>query len=196
MRYKEFGLIRVGQTHPRSLDTEGAEFLWCADSLELMLTFKEPSLLERWAVTSGIFEVTLNVIEQIPFLCFRIFQVNDSEQFNHPKSATLVLPWQECPFHLVQVEPDRLPAFEYVMQNPESGLPITVVLTDLETATVKAVRQLKLNPFFSRSLVDALLSSFPYYTTHSYPEAVDRVFAQFPTNTIGDTTRIRCRSGD
>lgn len=159
------------------------------------MTFKDPSLLEQWAVESGIFEVTLNVIDHIPFLCFRIFQVKPQQ--THPsKLATLVLPWQECPFHLAQVDPDHLPAFEQVRRNPELRLPITAVLTDLETARVRAVRQFNLNPFFSQSLVNALLASFPHYTKSSYPNAVDQVFAKFPINSIGDAARIRCRSAN
>ena len=196
MRHREFGLITVGQPHPRSLDGEGAEFTWCADWLELTMTFRDPSRSEQRAVEAGVLEVALNVVEQIPFLCFRIFQVNNVHSADHSKPATLALPWQECPFHLVQIHPDRLPNFEHVVQNPDFCLPIAAVLTDLETDSVRAVQQFTLNPFFSRSLVDALLNTFPCHTQQSYPAAVDRALAKHPLNTIGDSARIRCRSGN
>jgi hypothetical protein len=88
MRHREFGLITVGQPHPRSLDGEGAEFTWCADWLELTMTFRDPSRSEQQAVEAGVFEVALNVVEQIPFLCFRIFQVNNVHSADHSKPAT------------------------------------------------------------------------------------------------------------
>jgi hypothetical protein len=196
MRHQEFGLITVGQTHLRSLDGEGAEFRWCGGWLELTLTFRDPSSSEQRAVETGVFEVALNVVEQIPFLCFRIFQVESSRLSDQANPATLVLPWQECPFHLVQLPPERLPAFDYVIQNPDFGLPMAAVLTDLATTRVRAVQQFTLSPFFSRSLVSALLETFPCFTQQSYPAAVDRLFAQHPLNTIGDSARIRCRSED
>lgn len=195
MRHRHFGLITVGQIHPPSLDGEGAEFAWGADWLELTITFRNPSASEQRAVETGVFEVALNVVEHIPFLCFRIFEVKNASPLDHSKSATLVLPWQECPFHLVQAHPERLPAFDRVMHNPEFCLPIAAILTDIETARVCAVQQFTLNPFFSRSLVEALLATFPHYTRLSYPAAVDRVFANHPLNSIGDSARIRCRSG-
>jgi|GEM_PF-719257 hypothetical protein len=195
MRHQEFGLITLGQPHPHSLDGEGAEFTWCGGWLEFTLTFKDPSPSEQQVMETGVFEVALNVVEQIPFLCFRIFQVESSHLSDQANPAILVLPWQECPFHLVQVPPERLPAFDYVIQNPNFGLPIAVVLTDLATARVRALQQFTLSPFFSCSLVNALLNTFPCFTRQSYPAAVDRVFAQHPLNTIGDSARIRCCSG-
>ncbi|WP_448603126.1 hypothetical protein [Thermoleptolyngbya sp.] len=194
MKYQDFGLITVGQTHTRSLDAEGAEFTWLSDWVELTLTFHNPSLAEQWAVESGVFEVALNVIEQVPFLCFRIFQVDRYTHAGHTKPATLVLPWQECPFHLCQVHPDQLPTFDPVLHNPNFQLPLAVVLTDLESKQVRAVRQFALSSFLSRSLVDALLKTFPYYTRFSYPAAVDRILAKHLINKIGDSARIRCRS--
>jgi hypothetical protein len=195
MKYQDFGLITVGQSHTKSLDTEGAEFVWSADWVELTLTFRNPSLAEQWAIESGIFEVALNVVEQVPFLCFRIFQVETHGQLNHTKPATLVLPWQECPFHLSQLSPDQLPTFDPVLHDPCFRLPLAVVLTDLESKRVRAIRQFTLNPFLSQALVDALLTTFPCYTRYSYPHAVDRILAKHPVNTIGDSARIRCRSG-
>lgn len=194
MKYQDFGLITIGQVHPRSLNTEGAEFTWRSDWLELTLTFRNPSLTEQWAVESGVFEVALNVVEQVPFLCFRIFQVDRHTHLRPTKPATLVLPWQECPFHLCQVHPEQLPTFDPVLQNPNFQLPLAVVLTDLESKRVRAVRQFPLGAFLSRSLVEALLKTFPHYTPSSYPTAVDRILAKHPINTIGDNARIRCRS--
>jgi len=195
MKPRELGLITIGQIHPRSLDAEGAEFNWNAGWPELTMTFREPSPKEQQAVESGTFEVALNVIDQVPFLCFRIFQIADADPFGQRKPATLILPWQECPIHLVQIHPDRLPAFDAVLQNPEFSLPMAAVLTDLETGRVRAVQQFILSAFLSRSLVEALLSTFPCYTPVSYPAAVDRIFANYPLNSIGETARIRCRSG-
>ncbi|MBF2086633.1 hypothetical protein [Thermoleptolyngbya sp. C42_A2020_037] len=194
MKYQDFGLITVGQRHTRSLDAEGAEFTWRSDWVELTLTFRNPSLAEQWAVESGVFEVALNVVEQVPFLCFRIFQVDKYAGPGRTKPATLVLPWQECPFHLCQLHPEQLPNFDPVLHNPNFQLPLAVVLTDLETKRVRAVRQFALGSFLSRSFVEALLKTFPHYTRLSYPNAVDRILAKHQINTIGDSARIRCRS--
>jgi hypothetical protein len=197
MKPRDFGLISVGQIHPRSLDTEGAEFTWKADRLELMMTFKNSTPFENQAVESGIFEVGLNVVEHIPFLCFRIFWVEaDLNPDQEAQKATLVLPWQECPLHLAQTDSEHLPAFDYVMQNSGFRLPITAVLTDLKTSRVRSFQHFSLSAFMSRYLVESLLTTFPYHTRTSFPISLDRVFAHHPLNSIGDTARIRCRSGE
>jgi len=196
MKHHYFRRVEIGQPYPRSLDDQGAEFTWQADRLELIMTFQDPSPAENQAVTSGVFEVALNVVEQIPILCFRIFQVEPSRGYERARSATLVLPWQECPFHLAQISPNLFPALDEVRRDPECRLQIAAVLTDLQTTRVTAFRYFSISPFFSRSLVNALLQTFPCYTPHSYPQAVEKVFAQFPLNTIGHNARIRCQSGD
>lgn len=196
MKPKKFDTIAVGQPYERSLEGEGAEFTWEGDHLELVMTFNAPSRYECEAIESGVFEIGLNVVEQIPILCFRVFQLSPPQRFESSRKAVLILPWQECPFHLAQADPERFPAFDTVQQQVEFRLSVVAVLTDLSTTRVSALRQFSLSHFFSRSLVNALLKTFPCYTSASYPEAIGRVFATFPLNTIGDTARIRCKSDD
>jgi hypothetical protein len=194
MRQNHLKVLAIGQAYSRSLDGEGAEVFWYPDGLELTLTFDHPTLEEKRAIETGIFEIGLNVVDQIPFLCFRIFQVEDFWESRGSRKATLVLPWQECPFHLTQVKADKLPALDEVRQLDDFQLSIAVVLTDLSNGSIHTFRHLTLSPFFSKSYVQSLLQTFPYYTSCSYPKAVEKVFAKLSTNSIGDGSRIRCQA--
>jgi hypothetical protein len=194
MKPDHLKMLAIKQPYSRSLDGEGAEVFWYPDGLELILTFDKPSLEECREIETGTFEIGLNVVDQIPFLCFRIFQVEPSAAGQSSRKATLVLPWQECPFHLTQVKADRLPTLDEVRQSDDAQLPMAVVLTDLNSGSIETFRHLTLSPFFSKSFVQALLQTFPYYTPCSYPEAVANLFAKLPINSIGDGSRIRCQA--
>jgi hypothetical protein len=78
----------------------------------------------------------------------------------------------------------------------EAHLGIGVVLTGWPGMTVKALRFFTVSPFFTQKLIEALLSTAPAYTFEGYEQGVQRVFQTYPTNAIGEGSRVRCKSGD
>jgi hypothetical protein len=150
---------------------------------------------EIQAVKSGIFELGLNVIEQMPFLYFRIFQVAAEKGFGLSLPAKVVLPWQKCPLHIARIHPDQLPYFDAFRANPNARLGINILLTDWPGMAVNALRYFTLSPFFTQELIDALLRSAPAYTRDSV-DAVNWIFDQYPINSIAEASCIRCKSGD
>jgi hypothetical protein len=189
-------IITLGQTLDQPYEVEGSRVTWVADRCEIVIALHDLQASETQAVKSGIFELGLNVIEQMPFLCFRIFQVATGKGFGSFHSAKVVLPWQECPLHIARIHPDQLPHFDAFRANPAARLGIYIILTDWPGMTVKALRYFTLSPFLTQKLIDALLSTAAVYTRDSYTDAVNRIFAQYPINSIADASRIRCKSGD
>jgi len=189
-------IVQVGQPIDRPQETEGARLTWTEDHCELMMSFASLKAAEVRGVEQGVFEFGLNVVEQIPFVSFRIFQVSSGKGFGKPAIGKVVLPWQECPFHLSRFDLDVMPHFDEFRAQTEARLSMAVILTDYPSLVVRALRYFTLSPFFTQKLIDALLETAPAHTREGYEAAVKRVFAQYPVNTIGDGARVRCKSGD
>ncbi len=143
-----------------------------------------------------MFEFGLNVVESIPFLYFRVFEVMSTKGFGQPQRGKVVLPWHECPFHLAHFHPEALPRFDDFRATSEAHLDIIVILTDWPGMTVKALRFFTVSLFFTQKLIEALLTIAPAYTFEGYEQGVTRVFQTYPTNAIGEGSRVRCKSGD
>ncbi len=188
--------ITIGDRLNRPHETEGARFRWVEDSCELVISFSNLQAKEIRAVQHGVFELGLNVVDSMPFVCFRVFELLATKGFGQPQQARLLLPWQECPFHLSRFDPEALPRFDEFRALPEAHLGIVVVLTDWPGMVVKALRFFTVSPFFTQKLIEALLSTAPAYTFEGYKQGVQRVFQNYPVNAIGDGCRVRCKSGD
>ena len=188
--------IIIGDRINRPHETEGARFSWADDACELVISFSNPQAKEIKAVQHGVFELGLNVVESMPFVCFRIFELSEAKGFGQSQATKLLLPWQECPFHLARFDPKALPQFDEFRVKPEARLGILVILTDWPEMTVKALRFFTVSPFFTQKLIEALLSTAPAYTFEGYEQGVQRVFQNYPVNAIGDGCRVRCKSGD
>jgi len=188
--------ISIGDRLDREQEAEGARFTWIENSCELVMSFQGLRSAEIRGVEQGVFEFGLNVIDQMPFICFRIFEIQGAKGFGQPKQGKLVLPWQECPFRLSRFDPEVLPHFDEFRAQPEARLAIATILTDWPGMTVKALRFFTVSPFFTQKLIEALLSTAAAYTREGYVDAVQRIFSTHPTNSIGERSRIRCKSGD
>jgi hypothetical protein len=182
--------ISIGDRLNRPHEAEGARFQWVADSCELMISYSNLRPTEIEGIQHGVFEFGLNVVEFMPFVCFRVFEMIG------PQAAKVVLPWQECPFHLSRFDPEALPRFDEFRAMPEAHLGIVVVLTDWPELTVRALRFFTVSPFFTETLIEALLSTASAYTREGYEQGVHRVFQTYPVNSIGNGCRVRCKSGD
>ena len=188
--------ICIGDRINRDHESEGARIRWTDSGCELVISFGNLQAKEIKGVQDGVFELGLNVLDSIPFVCFRIFELVEVKGFGQPKKAKLLLPWQECPFHLSRFDPETLPHFDEFRAKPEAHLGIAVVLTDWPGMVVKALRFFTVSPFFTQQLIDALLSTAPAYTREGYAQRVQRVFESYPVNAIGEGCRVRCKSGD
>lgn len=188
--------ISLGDRIDPPLEAEGARFTWMEDHCELMISLSGLRSAEVKGVEQGVFEFGLNVVESMPFVCFRIFEIVKAKGFGKLPQGKLVLPWQECPFHLSRFDPEALPHFDDFRANPEARLAIATILTDWPGMTVKALRFFTVSPFFTQKLIEALLSTAPAYTFEGYEQGVQHIYNAYPTNAIGDGARIRCKSGD
>lgn len=189
-------IITLGQTLDWRHEAEGARITWVENRCQIVIAYQNLKTAEIEGVRSGIFELALNVIDQMPFLCFRIFQVAAGKGFGPARPAKIVLSWQECPLHIARIPPDDLPHFDAFRTTPEARLSIAVILTDWPGMTVKALRYFTVSPFFTQKLIEALLSTAAAYTRDSYAAAIYRIFDQYPVNSIAEASRIRCKSGD
>lgn len=188
--------ISIGdRLHPVQA-AEGPHLNWVADACELHISLSNPSPAEIQGIEQGVFEFGLNVIDQMPFVCFRVFKPLPAKGFGKPTQAKVVLPWQECPFHLSRFNPEVLPHFDEFRAEPEARLAIATLLTDWPSMTVQALRFYTVSPFFTQKLINALLSTVGAYTRESYADAVHRIYRTHPVNAIGDGSRVRCKSGD
>jgi hypothetical protein len=97
--------IAIGERLERSHEVEGARFRWANDSCELVISLGNPRPKEIRGIEHEVFEFGLNVVESMPFVCFRVFEVIGTKGFGQPQKAKLVRPWQECPFHLSRFDP-------------------------------------------------------------------------------------------
>ena len=188
--------ISIGDRLNRTHEAEGARFSWVDDSCELVISFSNLRPAEIEGVQHGVFELGLNVVDAMPFVCFRVFKLLKTKGFGQSQQAKLLLPWQECPFHLSRFDPEALPRFDEFRALPEAHLGIVVVLTDWPGMTVKALRFFTVSPFFTQKLIEALLSTASAYTREGYEQGVQQVFQSYPVNAIGDGCRVRCKSGD
>jgi hypothetical protein len=188
--------IALGERLDRPQEAEGARFSWADDSCELMISLSKLRPAEIRGIEHGVFEFGLNVVESMPFVCFRVFEVVGAKGFGQPQQGKVVLPWHECPFHLSRFHPEALPHLDEFRTTPEARLSITVILTDWPGMTVKALRFFTVSPFFTQKLIEALLTTAPAYTFEGYESGVQRVFQTYPTNAIGEGSRVRCKSGD
>ena len=104
--------ISIGDRLNRTHEAEGARFSWVDDSCELVISFSNLRPAEIEGVQHGVFELGLNVVDAMPFVCFRVFKLLKTKGFGQPQQAKLLLPWQECPFHLSRFDPEALPRFD------------------------------------------------------------------------------------
>lgn len=188
--------IAIGERLERPHEAEGARFRWADDSCELVISLSNLRPKEIRGIEHGVFEFGLNVVESMPFVFFRVFEVVGTQGFGRPQQGKLVLPWHECPFHLARFHPETLPHFDDFRAIPEARLGIIVILTDWPEMTVKALRFFTVSPFFTQKLIEALLSTTSAYTREGYAQGVTGIFETYPTNAIGDDSRVRCKSGD
>lgn len=188
--------VSIGDRLDRHQETEGARLTWIDTSCELCISFSNLKAAEIRGIERGTFEFGLNVIDDMPFVCFRVLELLESKGFGKPVQAKVVLPWQECPFHLSRFNPEVLPHFDEFRANPDARLAIATILTTWPGMTVKALRYFTLSPFFTQKLIDALLSTAAAHTREGYVDAVTRIFNTYPVNAIGEGSRVRCKSGD
>ncbi|MDA0268435.1 MAG: hypothetical protein O2890_14960 [Cyanobacteria bacterium] len=188
--------ISIGDRLSPAQEAEGARFSWVADSCELHISLSNLKAAEIRGIKQGVFEFGLNIIDQMPFVCFRVFEVSKAQGFGKPKTAKVLLPWQECPFHLSRIDPEILPHLDEFRAEPEARLAIATILTDWPSMTVQALRFFTVSPFFTQKLIEALLSTAVAYTRESYVDAVHRIYRTHPVNAIGEGARVRCKSGD
>lgn len=188
--------ISIGDRINRLHETEGARLSWIDNSCELIISYDNLKPKEVRGVQRGIFEIGLNVVESMPFVCFRIFELVGGKGFGQPQVGKIVLPWHECPFHLSRFDPEALPRFDEFRAMPEAHLGMAVILTDWPGMTVKALRFFTVSPFFTQKLIEALLSTTPAYTQEGYEQGVQHIFQTYPVSSIGDGCRVRCKSGD
>ena len=188
--------VILGAPILRDHPEDGARFQWCASHCELMMAFEHLRPAEVEAISAGAFEFGLTVIDQMPFVCFRVFQAKPSKGFGRPRIGKLVWPWQECPLHLSRFDPDTLPAFDDFRATPNVRLAIAVILAERPSLVVKALRYFTLSPSFTQALIDALLSTVAAHTREGYEAAVRSIYAAYPPNGLGEQCQVRCWSGD
>jgi hypothetical protein len=188
--------ISIGDRLARPMEAEGCRLTWVENACELVMSFQGLKPAEIRGVEQGVFEFGLNVIENMPFVCFRIFEVSPAKGFGKPKEGKVVLPWQECPFHLSRFDPEILPHFDEFRAEPEARLGMAVMLTDWPRMTVKALRFFTVSPFYTQKLIEALLATAAAHTREGYETIVRKIYASHPANSIGEGSRIRCKSGD
>ena len=188
--------IHIGDRLNRHHDAPGSLLSWIDNQCQLIISLDHLKAEEIRGVQRGVFEIGLNVIDHLPFVCFRIFEVTSTKGFGQAQPARLLLPWHECPFHLCRFDPQALPDFDGFRANPEVHLALTVILTDWPSMVVRALRMFTLSPFFTQKLIEALLTTATAHTYEGYALAVNRIFEAYPTGAIGEGSRVRCKSGD
>lgn len=197
---EEQDYLRVvkGEKFYRVIDCEGALVSWFS-GLEIVANFSNPSPREIDGFANGEFELALNVINDIPWFCFRIFSQSHSKGFGR-KEYRVILPWQECPFHAARIDPPLLQRIEKLAleaeENKELRVATNVILLDFPSNTVLSLRRFTLSPFFSRKLFTSVLDTKAAHTSESYDQAVSEVLARYPVDSIGESSRVRCKSGD
>ncbi|WP_008311710.1 hypothetical protein [Leptolyngbya sp. PCC 6406] len=188
--------ISIGDRLHPAQEAEGSRLTWMDSACELHISLSNLNAAEIRGVERGVFEFGLNIIEQMPFVCYRILELLPTKGFGKHIQAKVVLPWQECPFHLSRFDPDVLPHFDEFRAEPDARLAIATILTTWPGMTVKGLRFFTLSPFFTQRLIDALLGTAAAYTRESYADAVTRIYQAYPVNSIGEGSRVRCKSGD
>ncbi|MDB9538988.1 hypothetical protein [Anabaenopsis arnoldii] len=197
---EEQDYLRVvkGEKFYRVIDCEGALVSWFS-GLEIVANFSNPSPREIDGFANGEFELALNVINDIPWFCFRIFSLIPKKGFGR-KEYRVILPWQECPFHASRIDPQSLQRIEELAleaeENKELRVATNVILLDFPSNTVLSLRRFTLSPFFTRKLFTAVLDTKAAHTSESYEQGVTATFDEFPVNAIGESSRVRCKSGD
>ena len=67
--------ISIGDRLNRPHEAEGARFQWAEDSCELVISYSNLRPAEIEGIQHGVFEFGLNVVESMPFVCFRVFDM-------------------------------------------------------------------------------------------------------------------------
>lgn len=197
----ELRVIVQGELFYRPINQEGALVSWTTGGLEIAVSFAKPTERERIAFNDGIFEMGTTVIQGIPWIAFRVFQIEVKPKgFGQGQPARVMIPWHECPFHAVRIDPDyRNQIQEFTLEaaeNPELRLATNAILLDYPSSEVIAIRRFSLSPHFTREFLSSVLITQATHTWESYDNAVNQTFEQYPVGAIGESTRIRCRSGD
>jgi hypothetical protein len=188
--------IHIGDRLSRRHEAPGPLLSWIDHQCQLIISLDNLTPDEIRGVQRGVFELGLNIIDHLPFVCFRIFELSQSKGFGQPQPARLLVPWHECPFHLSRFDPQALPNFDAFRAQPNIHLALTVILTDWPGMVVKALRLFTVSPFFTQKLIEALLTTATAHTYEGYALAVNRIFDTYPTGAIGEGSRVRCKSGD
>ena len=191
-------VIAVGHKFYRNIPQEGALAAWTGGGLEIAIALNQPTPGELLGAREGVFEMGLAVVNEIPWVCFRIFQLQEPVRgFGAPaRKVELALGWHECPFHAVRISPeDREDIESFDFANPELRIGVTAVVLDWPSHKVKVLRRFSLSPFFSRELCSAVLDTDDLHTEASYDQEISRLYRDTPVGELGESTRVRCRSG-
>lgn len=197
---REFVVLSIGGKYYRDLGGDGVLASWTGAGLEIIAKYPNASKREREGFGTGDIEFGLNVIDDIPWLCFRIFSLIGNDKGFGQKKYRSVLPWQECPFHAAMIDAEYLQQIEEFASEYEADqnlrLMTHLMLIDSPSNTILTMRSFTLSPFFSRKLLAAVLDTKPAHNPKSYVNAVSEVYARHPVDSIGQSSRIRCKSGD
>lgn len=166
--------------------------------LQLISAFKSPSQQEISAFQSGEFEIAINQIDNIPFISFRVL-IPAGRGFGDQK-FNVAIPWQECPFHASRIDPMSLERIEIFSvesrKSPDLRLSVNALLLNFPDHIIQSMRIFSLSPFASRKLCSSVLGSKDSHTSESYRISVEKIYNYFPVNAIGESSRVRCKSGD
>ena len=192
-------VIAVGDKFYKNMPQEGALASWTGGGLEIAIALNQPTPGELRGAREGVFEMGLTVVNEIPWICFRIFHIQEQVRGFGATAHKVeeALGWHECPFHAVRIAPEYLQDIaEFDFLNPELRIGVTAVVLDWPSHKVKALRRFSLSPFFSRELCSAILDTDDLHTSESYDQEITRLYRDTPVGELGESTRIRCRSGD
>jgi hypothetical protein len=196
---REFVVLKTGGKYYRDLGGEGALVSWTGAGVEIVVNYASPAKREVDGFANGEVEFGLNVIDDIPWVCFRVMGLINERGFGK-KEYKPVLPWQDCPFHAAMIDPPYLLQIEERASEYEADQNLRLIthlmLLNFPSNTILTIRFFTLSPFFSRKLLAAVLDTKAAHNPRSYNDTVPRVYNRYPVNYIGQSSRIRCKSGD
>lgn len=165
-------VVEIGQPAPFPvIDYDGARYEYTRNHHMLVLFLTRPKPHEVRAVQTGPVRFALTPLreqEGQPSLLFLLF--------TFPGSIT----WADAPFH-VQLQPKELRPTLDTLTNETIRLTPSIILVDLATKIVQALRVVSFSPRFSRALNEVVRRQLDEpFNKDAYDQALARAYQHYP----------------
>lgn len=165
-------VVEIGKPAPFPvIEHDGVRYEYLRDHHMLVLFLSRPKPHEVRAVQTGSVRFALTPLrekEQPPSLLFLLFTFPGS------------IPWADAPFHM-QLEPEELRPTLDTLTDETIRLTPSIILVDLATTIVQALRVVSFSPRFSRALNETMRRQLDEpFDRHAYDQALARAYQQYP----------------